>query len=244
MGRSRSNDCCSCPVLQPFAQRWQPPVLCPSRRFDCVASRCVVRTFTLADRRRKKGFPKNLRPLSSFDDNLEEFRVMASLDRAIGEKLYSNVSRCHGFEPTDMGPGLVSELIRNSNGSIAETLKKYIWDHGFSEPCREAVAALCELWRSLAIPSRDLLLHNIVVQQDGEVITRLVVIDGLGSQGLVPFWWLPITLRRKQAERKIANLYQRIDTLLGQRGQEKFPGYHGLLLHNDSPGRSGAEVEE
>ncbi|MEE4252626.1 MAG: hypothetical protein V2I50_01140, partial [Desulfuromusa sp.] len=26
--------------------------------------------FTLEDRRRKKGFPKNLRPLSSFDDNL------------------------------------------------------------------------------------------------------------------------------------------------------------------------------
>lgn len=194
--------------------------------------------FTLEQRRAKKGFPKTLLPLSHFDDNAEEFRVMESLDRVFGEPLYKHVSRCRGFVDTDMGAGLVSELIRGSDGAIAETLKKTIWDRGFTDVCQRAVAEFCTHWRALAIPSRDLLLHNIVVQRDGETIERLVVIDGLGSAGIFPFQWLPAALRRKKAERKIDNLYQRIDKLLGQRGQEKFPGYHGELLHNDAPGAS------
>ena len=37
--------------------------------------------FSIEERRRSKGFPKNLKPLSSFDDNLDEFRVMRSLER-------------------------------------------------------------------------------------------------------------------------------------------------------------------
>src|SRR5690606_17945131 len=167
---------------------------------------------------------------------------MTGLERAFGEPLYQHVSRCHGFAATDMGPGLVSELIRNDSGAIAETLKKYIWDNGFDSACQQAVTAFCGHWVALAIPSRDLLLHNIVVQRAADRIVRLVVIDGLGSSGLLPFSWLPRSLRRNKVERKIANLYQRIDTLLGQRGEEKFPGYHGLLLHDDAqPSRkSGA----
>ena len=198
--------------------------------------------FSLEQRRRKKGFPKTLLPLSHFDDNLEEFGVMAALDRSFGDAIYRNVSRCHGFVATDMGQGLVSELIRNTDGSIAETLKKYIWDHGFDQRCRPAVEALCRLWTTLAIPSRDLLLHNIVVQRSGEEIERLVVIDGLGSAGVIPFHWLPRAVRRQKAKRKVHNLYDRIDKLLGQRGQDRFPGYHGLLLHNDAPaGRTAGD---
>ncbi|WP_336368408.1 YrbL family protein [Marinobacter sp. C2H3] len=201
--------------------------------------RCVkVRRpdFSLADRRRKKGFPKNLKPLSSFDDNLEEARVMASLEHRYGDRAFRHISRCFGFVDTDMGRGLVSELIRDSDGAIAQTLKKVLWDEGFTDECRSAVETLSTFWEREAIPSRDLLLHNIVVQRaDGGGIQRLVVIDGLGSAGLVPAHWLPIAAQRRKAARKTSNLLQRIDTLIGQRGQETFPGYHGLLLHDDRP---------
>jgi hypothetical protein len=44
-----------------------------------------------------------------------------------------------------------------------------------------------------------------------------------------------------KVKRKVDNLYQRIETLLGQRGEEDFPGYHGLLLHNDAETVSGEE---
>ncbi|UTA48003.1 PhoP regulatory network YrbL family protein [Simiduia sp. 21SJ11W-1] len=202
------------------------------------AHRCIkVRRpdFSLADRRRKKGFPKNLKPLSSFDDNREEWGVMQSLNRNLGEAVYQCVSRCYGFVETDMGKGLCSELIRNGDGTIAQTLKKELWDAGFSDELRQAVADFVQRWEAVGVPSRDLLLHNLVVQRERESISRIVVIDGLGSQGLVPFFWLPRAVRQKKIARKVANLYQRIDKLLGQRGQKEFPGYHGLLFHNDAP---------
>ena len=189
--------------------------------------------FTLADRRRKKGFPKNLKPLSSFDDNREEARVMTSLQKRYGELVFRHVSRCYGFVDTDMGRGLVSELVRDGNGAISQTLKKVIWDAGFTEECRRAVEVLVQFWKNNLVPSRHLLLHNIVVQRDNQgVIQRLVVIDGLGSSGLLPMRFLPRKLQRKKIEKKIAVMYARIETLLGQRHQDSFPGYHGLLMHD------------
>lgn len=198
--------------------------------------RCVkVRRpdFSLEERRRKKGFPKNLRPLSSFDDSLEEFNVMRVMDRMFGEILYQHVSRCHGFEETDMGRGLVSELICDDDRCISQTLKKHIWDHGITPDIDAAVQAFADFWITHGIPSRDLLLHNIVVQRGSSgTIKRLVVVDGLGSAGIIPMQWQPKAMRSAAAKRKIANMRERMQTLAGQRGTEKFPGFHGLLLHD------------
>lgn len=189
--------------------------------------------FTLADRRRKKGFPKNLKPLSSFDDNLEEARVMTSLQVRFGEVVFQHVSRCFGFVDTDMGRGLVSELVRDGSGAISETLKKVIWDEAFTKECRQAVDDLGQFWLDHLVPSRHLLLHNIVVQRDNlGSIERLVVIDGLGSPGLLPIRLLPPVLQRRKIEKKIAVMHERIQTLLGQRHLASFPGYHGLLMHD------------
>ena len=53
----------------------------------------------------EKGFPKNLRPLSSFDDNREECRVVTQLQRQLGEIVFEHVYRCYGFIQTDLGVG-------------------------------------------------------------------------------------------------------------------------------------------
>ncbi|MBC7192120.1 YrbL family protein [Marinobacter sp.] len=192
--------------------------------------------FSLEDLRRSKGFPKNLRPLKSFDDNLEEWHVINTIAGRVGARAFEHIYRCFGFVDTDLGKGLVSELIRDHDGAISQTLKKYLWDHGLTEECQTAINTLCRFWKQEVIPSRDLLLHNIVVQQSQPgKINRLVVIDGLGSAGLVPFHWLPMTQRKKKVARKTANLHERVQTLLGQRGQDTFPGYHGLLIHDGRP---------
>ena len=189
--------------------------------------------FTLADVRRKKGFPRNLRPLSSFDDNREEYAVMQDIDRRLGEPVYALVSRCYGFEDTDMGRGLVSELIRDGDGRISRTLKQHIWDDGYGEALQAAVRRFGEAWVALAVPSRDLLVHNLVVQcSAGGEVQRLVAIDGLGSTGMLPDRLRPRALRVARAARKIANLHARIDTLLAARARNEFPGTHGLLMHD------------
>ena len=199
-------------------------------------ARCIkVRRpdFTLEDRRRKKGFPKNLRPLSAFDDNLEEQEVMKALETHYGDRVFRHVSRCYGFVETDMGKGLMSELIRDGDGRISQTLKKYLWDFGLTPEITLKIKELTDFWASERVPSRDLLLHNIVVQKnDREQLVRLVVIDGLGSAGVVPLRLLPGFLQDRKVAAKISNMDQRIRQLLGQRGEDTFPGYHGLLIHD------------
>lgn len=189
--------------------------------------------FSLADLRRSKGFPKNLRPLSSFDDNQEEFDVMEAIDKRLGNAAYAVVSRCYGFEPTDLGRGLTSELIRDADGRISRTLKQHIWDAGLHQNLQAAIERFADQWVLLGIPSRDLLVHNIVVQCGaGDAIDRLVVIDGLGSASAWPEKWRSNTMRRARSKRKIDNLYRRITTLLTARTNNTFPGTHGLLIHD------------
>jgi len=218
--------------LQPFARGGNR--LCFVHPED--SGRCIkVRRpdFTLEDLRRKKGFPKNLKPLSSFDDNAEEHRVMTALLKRLGESVHQFISRCYGFEDTDMGKGLVSELIRDQSGTVAHTLKQYIWDYGYTEECQRAVNQFISGWNELGIPSRDLLVHNIVVQRrvDGSIL-RLVVIDGLGSSSVIPDAFFSKSYFIKKAQRKTENLRERIDLLLEARAKGEFPGTHGLLMHD------------
>lgn len=195
-------------------------------------SRCIkVRRpdFTLADLRRKKGFPKTLLPLSHFDDNREEFQVISALQARHGEAVFELISRCYGFVETDLGPGLMLELVRDGDGRISQSLKAQIWHQGYTEECRQAVERFCQRWRDLQIPSRDLLLHNILVQKDAQgQIRRLVVIDGLGSPNIIPFQWLPAGLRSAKIERKLNNLHTRIEQLLEKKATGRHPGNHGM----------------
>lgn len=220
--------------LEPFAKGGNR--LCFIHPLD--SSKCIkVRRpdFTLEDRRKKKGFPKNLKPLSSFDDNLAEYRIMSDIDRRLGPSVYHYISRCYGFEDTDMGKGLVSELILDASHYVSHTLKQYIWDNGYTDECRRAVDEFCAGWEALRIPSHDLLLHNIVVNVgDSGEIKRLVMIDGLGKSA-----WFSESLTfdrilQKRYRKKTDKLRAHIDELLVLRAEGgQFPGYHGQLLKED-----------
>lgn len=206
------------------------------------SSRCIkVRRpdFTLEDLRRKKGFPKKLLPLSHFDDNREEYEVIHALRARHGETVFELIGRCYNFVETDLGPGLVLELVRDGDGRISQSLKAQIWHQGYTPDCRQAVERFCQRWRALQIPSRDLLLHNILVQKDEQGrIQRLVVIDGLGSPNIIPFYWLPARLRSAKVERKVANLHARIEQLLEKKIKGLPPGNHGMAtahVLNDKP---------
>lgn len=185
--------------------------------------------FTLEDLRRKKGFPKTLLPIRFFDDNREEFEVINSLYGRHGDRAFDLISRCYGFEDTDLGPGLVLELVRDMDGRISQTLKAQIWLNGYSPDCKIAVQNFCDQWRFLQIPSRDLLLHNLLVQKDrhGE-IHRIVAIDGLGSPNIISFNLLPPKQRAAKVERKLDNFQQRIEHLLAKKRQGEKPGNHGM----------------
>ena len=203
------------------------------------ADRCIkVRRpdRSLEWRRAKKSFPKNLRPLSAFDDNLEELQVMERLQSHYPDALFKHVSRCYGMLDTDMGPGLCSELILDGDGEISRSLKLELWHGGYQPDLQRAVAELMAHWRDYAVPSKDLLIHNIVVQRDQQgAIQRLVVIDGMGASGLAGKAWAPLWLRRYFAGRKANNLPERIDEFLAQIQDGNYPGLQGVPLKDGEP---------
>ena len=205
-----------------FIHPQQPEVCIKVRRPD----------FTLADCRRKKGFPKNLRPLYFFDDNREEFKTISKLNSSKGEIASRHVYRCYGFVETDLGKGLATELIRDPDGRISLSLKQYIWKSGFNRSCQAAVDALKKFWMTHLIPSRDLLTHNIVAQQDESGgVERLVVIDGLGSPHVIPFGWLPPVLQQRQVRERIKRFDLKIEEFVENCRNGKEPSRIGMLFH-------------
>lgn len=201
------------------------------------AEKCIkVRRpdFTLEDLRKSKGFPKNLRPLKSFDDNLEEYRVINDIVKEMGSETFQHIYHCYGFIETDLGPGLECELIRDDSGLISLSLKQYIWEHGYTESCQQAVEVLFAFWTRYQIPSRKLLTHNIMVQQfiDGDV-KRLVVIDGLGSPNFLPWHWLSSSIKAKTVSERIRHLQDKIEEAVSKRSRGVMPSQVGFLNHRD-----------
>jgi len=188
---------------------------------------------TPRDKRRASGCPKNLKPLAGFDDNRREALVYRRLARAIGEPAFSLVPRLHGWVDTDLGPGLCSDLIRDSDGRIAVTLKQYLWQHGLDQPLRQALRRFGDDWQALGMPSRKLLTHNIVVRCEEGRAQRLWVIDGLGWPDLLPLaWWWP-ALARHRARRRLRALDAAIGEQLEKRGDPERFGYHGWLEEHE-----------
>ena len=219
--------------LKPFAQGGNR--LCfvhPLNPDHCIKVRRP--DFTLADCRRKKGFPKNLRPLSSFDDNREEYKTIQHLHQRIGSSIFDHIYRCFGFVDTDLGLGLETELIRDANGLISLSLKQFLWEFGYTDQCHLAIERLTTFWRSHRVPSRDLLTHNIVVSLDSQKsISRLIVIDGLGSPTVIPFRWLPRKFQIDRVEARIQRLETRITEFMNNCDRGKQPSQIGMLIHRD-----------
>jgi len=199
--------------------------------------------FTLKDCRRKKGFPRNLRPLSYFDDNREEQEVITHLRETRGERIHQHIYRCDGFIETDLGPGLLTELVRDADGRISVSLKQELWERGYPEPTRQAVEVLGAFWLDYLIPSRELLTHNIVVQKDSNGdICRLVVIDGLGSPNLLPFDWLPKSVRRHKVAQRLRRLRKRIRQFIRRCDSGHEPSRVGMLRYRGKSQPCGAAM--
>ncbi len=184
---------------------------------------------TPAIKRREAGFPKNLKPDASFDDNREEARVYAGIQRRIGEPAFELVPRLYGPVDTDLGPGLCFDLLRDADGRISVSLKQYLWQKGEAPALAAPLESFCAHWAALGMPSRKLLTHNIVVQCDETGPRGLWVIDGLGWPDLLPLarWFPP--LARRRAARRIAGLRAAIREQLDRRGDPSRFGYHGWL---------------
>lgn len=186
-----------------------------------------------AQKRAEKPFPGNLRRLAYFDENISDISVYKHIDTVIGLEAYRLLPKCYGYVETNFGRGLAFELIRDTDGQISITLKQYVWQHGLTDSLKLALDSFLTLWQLLGMPSRNLLLHNIVVQQDNNAdkasITRLLVVDGLGWPDIVPLAYYIRPLARYKARRKSFRLYTAIDKLIQKQAANGDWGLRGWM---------------
>lgn len=180
-------------------------------------------------KRSKKKFPFNYRSLKNFDDNWQEWLVYEKINSCVGEPAYKMIPRCFGLVDTNLGQGLVSEVIKDDDGLISISLKQYLWTKGFDLDLRKVLDNFEKKWIFYGMPSRNLLDHNLVVKMKNSTPSQLVVIDGLGWPDFLPLAYSFPSLAKRKAARKVARLRESIRKTI----EEKIPnddwGYHGWI---------------
>ncbi len=190
----------------------------------------VLRPDRLPEQKKiSQSFPRSLKPRKYFDDNWQEWRVYRRIDRAIGESAYQLIPRCYEFVETNYGAGLVTDIITDVDGRISLSLKQILWQWGQTPQLMQLIESFIDQWSALGMPSRNLLLHNIVVRCTESGPERLYVIDGLGWPDLVPFGYWFKTIASRKARRKAMRLYPAMASLEVNKNNGKGWGFHGWL---------------
>ena len=129
-----------------------------------------------------------------------------------GLKQLRHVPTYYGWAQTNLGKGIVVDLIRNYDGEISRPLNWYLAQ---GVPIEEFDAFLDELKQSflddLIIFNHDMTIGNLLLQKSSTSSAHLVAIDGLGD--VVAIDWfdnIPFLARRKirrRWKRFLAHVY-------------------------------------
>lgn len=167
-----------------------------------------------ASKRTRAAGLKRWRPLVYYDDNLREQQTYRRIERYLGEQVWESLPRCYGLVKTDLGIGIVTDLVRNADRSISICLKTKLRKTGYDQCFRSAVAAFQDYLYRSALPTRDLLLHNLVAQDDSSGNFRVFLIDGFGSADPLPYAYWSKSLARAKVRRKCEKLQVKIDDFM------------------------------
>ena len=138
-----------------------------------------------------------------YDNNAHEKRILEDLGRRIGPDMARHLPRCYGMAATDLGPGLVLDLVRDEDGRISRSIRELI-TVGYELPkLRPAFDTFCDFLSEHLVLTRSLLDHNLVVSMRADGPGRIVMIDGLGDPAWLPLArWIPAIGRAKVARRR------------------------------------------
>jgi hypothetical protein len=145
-----------------------------------------------------------------------------------GIKGNPHVPDFHGLCDTNLGRGLVVDLIRNYDGEISRPLNWYLAQGVPIEEFGEFLAELKQSFlQNLIIFNHDMTIGNLLFQKSSSRSAQLVAIDGLGD--VVAIDWFdnfPFLVRRK-INRRWKRFMERIyhsPEVLRQRSKTVAPG--------------------
>ena len=162
-------------------------------------------------RRAEKRFPANLRPLSTYDENLVEWVVLNYLHSNYPIQITRHLPYSFGLVKTDQGTAHETELVCDADGLISQTLEQYIWENGMNPTVEQAIRIFKKDWSVKPPRTRDLIPHNFVVRLDEES-AHLILIDGFGKK---PFLKFPFAdrLASLRLERRLKNFDHRVQLI-------------------------------
>lgn len=118
---------------------------------------------------------------------------------------WQHIPRFYGTVETNLGDGLVFDLIRDYGGEVSHTLAHYLTAHAGAEQTLAIVAALQQFRDYLLrqhIMVRDPNATNFALQKCTHNEIQLVLIDGIGSGNFAPAldrcdWYVEMKIKRK-----------------------------------------------
>jgi len=153
-----------------------------------------------------------------YDNNEDERRQIDKLFSRHGESVKKHFPRHYGFIQTDLGRGLVLDLIRDFDSEISMSLREWITRGKSLDEVREAFQEFRDFLIDKCIFTRAILDHNLVVFRPSEGQYRIVMIDGLGDSTLIPVALMRQKWAEKRIVRKTTEAWRRMQALLEKGG--------------------------
>lgn len=171
---------------------------------------------------------KRLRPIAYYDENILDLNIGLNLRAKLGTQATAHFPEIHDIVATDLGPGLVCELIRDPDGQISLSGKEYTLTYGLGTDVKDAVKVLRSFLSKHLILFRDPFPHNMALQQQEDGSLRAVVIDGLGRGAFLN----PILKQsaHKRIDRKIDRLLKGLSRAQENKERGIPAKQNGLLL--------------
>ena len=151
---------------------------------------------------------KQLYPTRHFDENAKDIKGYKLLKRRY-DALEQHFPSLYGVVETDLGHGLVTDLIHDDDGSISRDVAWY-QQHGETKIYEDAVQEFYQFMMQHALLVRDLNPHNLLVQQQRSG-PRIMMIEGVGNSDLIPIANFSRWFSRRKIQRKITRAFPYTD---------------------------------
>lgn len=181
---------------------------------DGLCLKIMMPHWSPAKKRQRGPWYKQMRPLSRYDDNLQEYLALKEIAEYAPAIVGQHVPACYGFVDTDQGRALVTDLYRDFDGNISQNLLNFLKTHGDAHGIGKAISDFQQAVLEHGILSRRLLLHNIVAQRKSETQCQLFLIDGIGNHEFIPLSQIWPLMRRLKIKRKIRRMQEHVGKVL------------------------------
>jgi hypothetical protein len=186
---------------------------------------------------------KKLRLLPAFmhrayNNNAHEKKILSELQQRIGVGMNQHLPLCYGTIETDLGRGLVLDLVRDHDGKISRSVRELVSIGHDVEEFREAFDEFGEFLIEHRVLTRNLLDHNIVVRYLGCGKLKMYLIDGFGDPAWLPFARWFESIARAKIKKRLRTAWHRFETFadnggVTQRMIDKSSWGQGILKHRD-----------